>query len=573
MKFKMLLILVCALLPQVDAAVLNVPGSYPTIQSAVAAAVNSDTVLLAPGTYTGSGNTDTSFCGKNIVIQSDGSAADCVIDGGGLHRGFIFENSENSSARLAHLTVRNCFGTTLTPFPIGAAVYCGQGTRPVIDHCIFEANVADYGGAVGCEGSYPLITGCRFLRNQSGQGGGAVVIYGARVEISSCTFEGNESKYGGAVYAWDYATCYVKNCLFTGNTASADGGGTCVDFESGLFAVNCTYQGNLAYHGGGAAVRPFSNCILISCILWENTAPNGSQAAAVSDGFESDVTMTIRACDIQDGHSGTYCDPEASLFFDPGWINSDPLFVSGPNGDFYLSQVAAGQPADSPCVDSGYHIEAGYACMTTAAGPVCLDYFTTSTNEAPDWDRSDMGYHYDTGLTVPTATPLPPTCPPHPTFTPDYHGTPTDTPTPNPPATETPDITATATPVMQDETRVEIDLSHSMFHFNDLFACNGRVFVGAGEYPSGISDAQFCSVLDVNGVFFILTPGEYTQTPVEQWPGQTYPAGITPVQIIPEFIWPAVTDPGLPCRIYAALIDMNELILITPAVVVEFSWE
>ena len=36
-----------------------------------------------------------------------------------------------------------------------------------------------------------------------------------------------------------------------------------------------------------------------------------------------------------------------------GDISADPLFVPGPDGNHYLSQIAAGQAADSPCVDSG----------------------------------------------------------------------------------------------------------------------------------------------------------------------------------------------------------------------------
>lgn len=35
---------------------LHVPGTYPTIQAAINAAVNGDQVLVAPGTYAGSGN-------------------------------------------------------------------------------------------------------------------------------------------------------------------------------------------------------------------------------------------------------------------------------------------------------------------------------------------------------------------------------------------------------------------------------------------------------------------------------------------------------------------------------------
>jgi len=41
------------------AATINVPADQPTIQAAVTAAASGDTILLADGTYTGSGNVDT----------------------------------------------------------------------------------------------------------------------------------------------------------------------------------------------------------------------------------------------------------------------------------------------------------------------------------------------------------------------------------------------------------------------------------------------------------------------------------------------------------------------------------
>ena len=75
----------------------------------------------------------------------------------------------------------------------------------------------------------------------------------------------------------------------------------------------------------------------------------------------------------------------------PGIGNTpyDPLFIPGPQGDFYLSQVAAGQVANSSCLDSG----------EPATQPV---YGTTRTDEAPDQGRADIGYHY------PIAPPPPP---------------------------------------------------------------------------------------------------------------------------------------------------------------------
>ena len=58
--------------------------------------------------------------------------------------------------------------------------------------------------------------------------------------------------------------------------------------------------------------------------------------------------------------------------------------MKGPLGEYYLSCRAAGQTADSPCIDAG----------SDTAKSLGLDKSTTRTDHVPDAGTVDMGYHY-----------------------------------------------------------------------------------------------------------------------------------------------------------------------------------
>ncbi|MEE8142032.1 MAG: hypothetical protein V3T77_02925, partial [Planctomycetota bacterium] len=131
------------------------------------------------------------------------------------------------------------------------------------------------------------------------------------------------------------------------------------DAEVGV--TNCTFSGNTAPNGGGGlSVKTGANVGVDNCILWEN-APD--QILVLNAG------LIVTYSDVQGGWGGI------------GNFSEDPLFVQGQLGECYLSQIAAGQPEQSPCVDAGNP-------MTP------LFEGTTRTDQFPDVDVVDLGFHY-----------------------------------------------------------------------------------------------------------------------------------------------------------------------------------
>ncbi len=138
-------------------------------------------------------------------------------------------------------------------------------------------------------------------------------------------------------------------------------------------------------------------------------------------------------------------------------ISEDPLFATGPGGEYYLGQTAAGQSVDSPCVDAGSDLASNLEVLGFS-----MNDLNTRTDLADDSGTVDMGFHYNDQPLTPVPTPIPtdiptqvatgiPTQAPSeiPSEIPTETATqvPTEIPTgiPTQPATHTPQFTATPT--------------------------------------------------------------------------------------------------------------------------------
>ncbi|MCJ7778683.1 MAG: right-handed parallel beta-helix repeat-containing protein, partial [Sedimentisphaerales bacterium] len=278
---------------------LLVPSQYPTIQAAIDAAIDGDTVIVAPGTYTGTGNRDISFKSKAITVRSadpndPNIVAATIIDCNGVGRSFYFHNNEDANSILEGFTI------------IGHAS----------------------GGGISCLQSSPTITHCNIMK-----GRGISCRWESNANITNCTISNNKSS---GIYCEDSSPT-ITNCTISGNKA-AGGGGIYCDYDSNATITNCTITGNTASGCGGGICCYNSSSKIINCIFWNNSAQTGAEIDGIANVTYSDVQGGYR------GQGNINADPLLTL---DGHLQADSPCIDAGDPDFLpeLGQVDVdGQP-------------------------------------------------------------------------------------------------------------------------------------------------------------------------------------------------------------------------------------
>ncbi|HUT02886.1 MAG TPA: right-handed parallel beta-helix repeat-containing protein [bacterium] len=283
----------------------------------------------------------------------------------------------------------------------GGGIYCSYG-YPTVQNNRIEGNRAYCdGGGINCEfTSWAQILG-NTIRNNSASDGGGVGSYLAGMSISGNSITDNLSSWGGGIFCWSDWEVWILDNTISGNWAESGGGGIASWWMSPC-VMNNQIVGNWSRRDGGGICCDFAETVSnntiaentaeadgggIWCeyvIMFNNNTISGNVAGGLGGGIYSPdyggshITDSIiwNNGDDLENCTATYCcvrDPDEGQ----GNIHADPLFVSGPFGDYYLN-------AQSPCIDAGSRpaAEAGLSRMTTQA------------DGTPDAWTVDMGVHY-----------------------------------------------------------------------------------------------------------------------------------------------------------------------------------
>jgi PGF-pre-PGF domain-containing protein len=256
------------------------PGD--SLQAAIDAAADGDTIYLDPGTYYEHGIT----ISKNITIMANKSAGgnhdNTIIDA--LTLGGIFSVTGAYSFAIDNLALRNATG-----YNGGGAVNAPSGSTLTITSTIFSNCSTNWdGGAIRSLHGTVTVTSSTFSNCSATISGGAISSSHGSLNVISTSFSdcSAPSSAGGAIYTY-MSTVDITSSTFLNCSATNSGGAIRVD--DGTLNVTSSTFSNCSAGAGGAIVNLFGTVNVISSTF--------SNCSAINDGgaiysYSSTVTIT-----------------------------------------------------------------------------------------------------------------------------------------------------------------------------------------------------------------------------------------------------------------------------------------
>jgi len=314
----------------------TVPTDFNTIQAAVNAAQSYDHICVLDGIYTGSGNDNVDFIGKNLVLYSKNGPKNCIIDCNfSSNGGFKFTSGESLGTVLDGFLIKN----------VSTAIHC-EGSSPTIINCNFLETVTtinsydcdtlfikncDMNSAfLAISGSHIgklLVEDCNMISTKF-IGGGIIYIMMEDVkdaQVTNSIMTGNGQNTGLYFYGTQLT---VNNCRITGTKIACRSYAWKTDF------TNCTFTQN--YNSSGKTIQcdvygPTPQVNFTNCILWDE-----SNSISISPSTAANITYS----DIRGGWDGIGnidCDP---CFAELGYLDDNDTLDSHDDfwveGDYHL---------------------------------------------------------------------------------------------------------------------------------------------------------------------------------------------------------------------------------------------
>jgi len=313
MKTLILLFLLFIISTCLFSTIINVPADQPTIQAGIEAAAETDTVLVAEGTY---------FENIDFMENAITVASNFIIDADPLHientiingsqpddpdfgSCVMFLSGEDTTSVIIGFTLTEgtgCFRPAINA-NAGGGIAC-VGSSPKIVSNIVTNNSAYFAGGIGAQNdSSPIILN-NVISYNTGFGGNAAMslIFGGNAYLEGNIISHNTSNvHCGGIMISDSSPILVDN-IISDNTALNDvaGGIIIQDNSSPLLRNNTIYNNTAATYGGGIWIFN-STPTIANCSIYDNsTAFDGggifinNSSPTLSDNVIADNSTDLR---------------------------------------------------------------------------------------------------------------------------------------------------------------------------------------------------------------------------------------------------------------------------------------
>jgi len=349
----------------------DAPANFSTIQAALDAATDGDTIIVRDGYYTGAGNRDIDFQGKAVHLKSENGPENCIIDAQGTqaepHKCFDFSNSSDWAIEGFTLTGGShgglycvdssgsiCSNTILLNTG-GSGINCYRSAAIIADNSIEGNN----GYGISCSYSPLEISGNTVRGNAAGgiSGNPAVIIdnlitgntgtgiYGSPDVISDNLVTENVSLTRGGGIFCSTSTVVITENLIAANTSAVSGGGIYSSNDSSPIITNNRIIGNMANgsasdgNGGGLFVDAAGADIRENVILGNTSTGRGGGVHLKNGAVIHSSVIAENTCDNVEGGAAVYL-----------WKAGAKGCTLAFNGNGYGCTVAGYQVAISDCI-------------------------------------------------------------------------------------------------------------------------------------------------------------------------------------------------------------------------------
>ena len=240
------------------AADRHVPSQYPTIQAAVNAANDGDTIRIAPGIY----NERVLMEGRAVALRGEvGKAAQTIINAAASNGGAVDISGVTTPSQLgiSDLTLTH---SSVPGISRAGLRYGGPLNAPlVVERCILRNNYSTNDNAGG---AYLLgrveFYDCAFIDNRTGNHGSAVYAYdNCPVTLVRCSFR-DHTTGSGLFYARNNASVTVSNSVIRNANVLCSGTTGTTTFANNRGCSITTIGGAGFVNGGGNVWNSCPDC-------------------------------------------------------------------------------------------------------------------------------------------------------------------------------------------------------------------------------------------------------------------------------------------------------------------------